>query len=157
MNPYVLYKQQTRRSCLREVLDPPLSPAATWHPSLPSLPSQNPVGVSQILVLEGNLPPPTEIHQIFDYWQLARMAAIGFFLWGPALHAWYGLMSRILPGTDMLSAFKKMALGQVSFGPAFTALFFSVNGFAVGRFSRPPLLARVGLRDMCRTVSPPPG
>lgn len=32
----------------------------------------------------------------------------------------------------MRSAVKKMALGQVTFGPAFTALFFSINGIAQG-------------------------
>lgn len=67
------------------------------------------------------------------------MAGYGLLILGPSLHYWYNFMSRFFPKRDLLSTFKKMALGQTVFGPAMTVVFFSVNAALQGSIPSPSL------------------
>ncbi|CAN6450718.1 unnamed protein product [Victoria cruziana] len=60
------------------------------------------------------------------------MAAYGLVISGPSLHLWFNFLSRILPKRDMPSTFKKMVLGQVTYGPFITSVFFSLNAAVQG-------------------------
>ncbi|KAF3785429.1 PXMP2/4 family protein 4 [Nymphaea thermarum] len=68
----------------------------------------------------------------YDQTRTLRMAAYGLVISGPSLHLWFNFLSGILPKRDMLSTFKKMVLGQVTYGPFITSVFFSVNAAVQG-------------------------
>jgi protein Mpv17 len=69
-------------------------------------------------------------------WKRTLMsAAVGFFYFGPAAHAWYDWIFRLLPGTSLVSTLQKAALGQVLFGPSFTCIFFASSLLQSGQFS----------------------
>ncbi|XP_031480579.1 uncharacterized protein LOC116250786 isoform X2 [Nymphaea colorata] len=68
----------------------------------------------------------------YDQTRTLRMAAYGLMISGPSLHLWFNFLSGILPKRDMLSTFKKMVLGQVTYGPFITSVFFSVNAAVQG-------------------------
>ncbi|GLJ28855.1 hypothetical protein SUGI_0568610 [Cryptomeria japonica] len=57
----------------------------------------------------------------------SKMAIYGLLLSGPTLHLRFKLMPRVLTKTDIISTVKKMVLGQILYGPAITAVFFSLN------------------------------
>ncbi|EPS65622.1 hypothetical protein M569_09156, partial [Genlisea aurea] len=69
-----------------------------------------------------------EASEEYNIARTLRVAGYGMLLLGPSLHYWYNFMSRIFPRCDLLSTFQKIALGQTIYGPAMTALFFSING-----------------------------
>lgn len=70
--------------------------------------------------------------QQYDLVRTLRMAGYGMLILGPSLHYWYNFMSRVFPKRDFLSTFKKMGMGQIVYGPAMTAVFFSVNAALQG-------------------------
>ena len=41
----------------------------------------------------------------------------GWLILGPTLHYWFNLMSRLFPKRDLITTFKKMAMGQTVYGP----------------------------------------
>lgn len=59
-----------------------------------------------------------------DLPRLARFAAFGLVLQGPAGHAWYNLLERVvrLPGVAGIAG--KVAADQLLFAPVFTSIFF---------------------------------
>uniref|UniRef100_A0A7N0TVN1 PXMP2/4 family protein 4 n=1 Tax=Kalanchoe fedtschenkoi TaxID=63787 RepID=A0A7N0TVN1_KALFE len=74
-------------------------------------------------------PPP------YDLFRTLRMASYGMVLLGPTLHMWFGLMSSLCPKQDLVSTFKKMAMGQAIYGRIMTIVFFSFNAAAQGENS----------------------
>lgn len=62
-------------------------------------------------------------------------AAVGLFYFGPAAHAWYEMIFKILPGTGLFSTLQKALLGQIIFGPAFTCVFFATSLMQGGTFT----------------------
>ena len=67
--------------------------------------------------------------------RLWTAGAVGLFYFGPAAHAWYEMIFRILPGTGMISTLQKAALGQLIFGPSFTCIFFATSLWQSGQFT----------------------
>ncbi|WOL01679.1 protein SYM1 [Canna indica] len=67
-----------------------------------------------------------------DFVRILRMAGYGLLVLGPSLHLWFNFVSRILPKQDIVSTLKKMLLGQTSYGPLMTAVFFSLNAAVQG-------------------------
>lgn len=65
----------------------------------------------------------------------ARMLAVGLLMSGPCLHLWFGAVAKFFPNRDMISTLKKLVLGQLFYGPAFCAVFFTVNSYAQGNDS----------------------
>ncbi|CAA7058651.1 unnamed protein product [Microthlaspi erraticum] len=63
----------------------------------------------------------------YDLVRTARMAGYGLFVLGPTLHYWFNFMSRLFPKRDLITTFKKMAMGQTIYGPTMTVIFFSLN------------------------------
>ena len=62
---------------------------------------------------------------------------VGLLYFGPALHYWLEMISKVLPGFDFKSTLIKTLMGQSCFGPAITAIFFAasliqVNGLVAG-------------------------
>ena len=77
---------------------------------------------------EGNAEPVS-----WDAARSARMLAVGLFMSGPLLHLWFGKIGKKIPGRDISSTMKKLVLGQLFFGPAFCAAFFTLNAYAQGK------------------------
>uniref|UniRef100_A0A7N0TNT1 Uncharacterized protein n=1 Tax=Kalanchoe fedtschenkoi TaxID=63787 RepID=A0A7N0TNT1_KALFE len=86
----------------------------------------------------------------YDPLRTLRMAAYGMVVLGPTLHLWFGLMSRLCPKKDLLSTFKKMAMGQAIYGPIMTVVFFSYNAAAQGE-NGAEIIARLR-RDLVPTL-----
>ncbi|KAK6159234.1 hypothetical protein DH2020_006548 [Rehmannia glutinosa] len=63
----------------------------------------------------------------YDLMRTLRMGGYGMLIIGPSVHYWYNFMSRVFPKRDIISTFKKIALGQTTYGPAMTVIFLSVN------------------------------
>ncbi|ESQ51078.1 hypothetical protein EUTSA_v10022822mg [Eutrema salsugineum] len=78
----------------------------------------------------------------YDLVRTARMAGYGLFVLGPTLHYWFNFMSRLFPKQDLITTFKKMAMGQAIYGPSMTVIFFSLNAFLQGE-SGSDILARL--------------
>ncbi|KAI9124322.1 hypothetical protein K1719_005622 [Acacia pycnantha] len=68
----------------------------------------------------------------FDFVRTLRMAGYGMIVLGPTLHFWFNFVSNLFPRRDLLSTLKKMAMGQVIYGPIMTVVFFSLNAFLQG-------------------------
>ncbi|CAA7058653.1 unnamed protein product [Microthlaspi erraticum] len=68
----------------------------------------------------------------YDLVRTARMAGYGLFVLGPTLHYWFNFMSRLFPQRDLITTFKKMAMGQTIYGPTMTVIFFSLNASLQG-------------------------
>lgn len=62
-------------------------------------------------------------------------ALVGLLYFGPAAHAWYDMIFKLLPGTSLVSTLQKAALGQLLFGPSFTCIFFATSLLQQGNFS----------------------
>ncbi|KAF3489088.1 hypothetical protein F2Q69_00052873 [Brassica cretica] len=62
----------------------------------------------------------------------ARMGGYGLLVLGPTLHYWFNFMSRLFPKQDLITTFKKMAMGQTIYGPIMTVVFFSLNATLQG-------------------------
>ncbi|PIA44122.1 hypothetical protein AQUCO_01700026v1 [Aquilegia coerulea] len=63
----------------------------------------------------------------FDLVRTLRMAGYGMLVMGPSLHFWFNFVSRVLPKRDVLNTLKKIFIGQTTYGPLMTTVFFSVN------------------------------
>ena len=68
---------------------------------------------------------------------------VGLLYFGPAAHAWYETIFRLLPGTSLVSTLQKAALGQLLFGPSFTCIFFAVSLLQAGTFTLPHWWAKI--------------
>ncbi|KAL1199300.1 Peroxisomal membrane protein PMP22 [Cardamine amara subsp. amara] len=68
----------------------------------------------------------------YDLVRTARMGGYGLFVLGPTLHYWFNFMSRLFPKQDLITTFKKMAMGQTIYGPTMTVIFFSLNAALQG-------------------------
>ncbi|WOK92338.1 BTB/POZ domain-containing protein [Canna indica] len=79
----------------------------------------------------------------FDFLRTLRMAGYGLLISGPSLHFWFNFVSRILPKRDILTTFKKMALGQAIYGPIITGVFFSLNAALQGSETGAEIFARL--------------
>lgn len=86
----------------------------------------------------------------FDKLRTLRMTGYGLILSGPTLHLWFNFVSKTIPKRDLISTAKKMVLGQAVYGPAITAVFFSVNAYMQGE-SGSEIFARLK-RDMFPTI-----
>lgn len=51
-------------------------------------------------------------------------ALIGLLYFGPALHVYLEWLTRMIPGTSLVSTLLKTLVGQLGFGPAVTCVFF---------------------------------
>ena len=60
---------------------------------------------------------------------------VGLLYFGPAAHAWYDMIFRILPGSSLVSTLQKTALGQALFSPSFTCIFFASSLIQSERFT----------------------
>lgn len=70
-----------------------------------------------------------------DWTRTLTSAAVGLFYFGPAAHAWYDMIFKLLPGTSLFSTLQKAMLGQIIFGPAFTCVFFATSLMQGGSFT----------------------
>lgn len=68
----------------------------------------------------------------YDVARTLRMGGYGMLILGPSLHFWFNLMSKVFPKRDLVTTFKKMAMGQLLYGPALTVVFFSLNASLQG-------------------------
>jgi protein Mpv17 len=62
---------------------------------------------------------------------------VGLLYFGPALHYWLLMISKLIPGFSVVATLKKTLLGQSIFGPTITCVFFaatliSTSGLASG-------------------------
>eukprot|EP00475_Leptophrys_vorax_P024083 TRINITY_DN3313_c2_g1_i2.p3 TRINITY_DN3313_c2_g1~~TRINITY_DN3313_c2_g1_i2.p3 ORF type:complete len:139 (+),score=5.97 TRINITY_DN3313_c2_g1_i2:26-418(+) len=78
------------------------------------------------------------------------MGAAGLLVSGPSLHVWFTRIARLVPGTDVPRVLLKIVLGQVLYGPLFTAAFFSGNAALQGE-SAHQIAARLR-RDLLPTL-----
>ncbi|KAK9044255.1 hypothetical protein V6N11_072569 [Hibiscus sabdariffa] len=86
----------------------------------------------------------------YDLVRMSRMAGYGLLVLGPSLHFWFNLMSKHFPKTDVITTFKKMAMGQLIFGPVMTVVFFSLNARLQGE-SGEEIVSRLK-RDLLPTM-----
>ncbi|GMI83699.1 hypothetical protein like AT2G14860 [Hibiscus trionum] len=86
----------------------------------------------------------------YDLVRTSRMAGYGLLILGPSLHFWFNLMSKLFPKRDLITTFKKMAMGQLVFGPFMTVVFFSLNARLQGE-SGEEIVSRLK-RDMLPTM-----
>ncbi|XP_021290002.1 PXMP2/4 family protein 4-like [Herrania umbratica] len=86
----------------------------------------------------------------YDLVRTSRMAGYGMLILGPSLHFWFNLMSKLFPKRDLITTFKKMAMGQLLYGPAMTVVFFSLNARLQGERSG-EIVARLQ-RDLVPTM-----
>ncbi|KAF8111916.1 hypothetical protein N665_0071s0055 [Sinapis alba] len=68
----------------------------------------------------------------YDLVRTARMGAYGLLILGPVQHQWFGFMSRLFPKQDLITTFKKMAMGQTVYGPTIMVIFLSFNALLQG-------------------------
>ncbi|KAL7127555.1 hypothetical protein ABFS83_14G260400 [Erythranthe nasuta] len=73
-----------------------------------------------------------EAHSAWDSIRTLRMAAFGLIILGPAQHLWFNFVGRVLPKRDMVTTFKKLAMGQLFYGPMINGGFFSFNAALQG-------------------------
>ena len=62
-----------------------------------------------------------------------ELGAMGFLLRGPALHAWYGFLSRAVTGTGALAVAKRILLDQLVFAPVIVSCILSFLAVAQGQ------------------------
>ncbi|KAE8698578.1 hypothetical protein F3Y22_tig00110597pilonHSYRG00443 [Hibiscus syriacus] len=86
----------------------------------------------------------------YDLVRMSRMAGYGLLILGPSLHFWFNLMSKLFPKRDLITTFKKMAMGQLIFGPVMTVVFFSLNARLQGESSE-EIVSRLK-RDLLPTM-----
>ncbi|CAH2076960.1 unnamed protein product [Thlaspi arvense] len=86
----------------------------------------------------------------YDLVRTARMAGYGLLILGPTLHYWFNLMSRLFPKRDLITTFKKMAMGQTVYGPCMNVVFFSLNAALQGE-NGSEIVARLK-RDLLPTM-----
>ncbi|CAM9862845.1 unnamed protein product [Pylaiella littoralis] len=76
-------------------------------------------------LLDGGLSPPSDVASEIDWGRTTRFALVGAVVVAPALHVWYGVLLRWLPGNAPTTVVKRVALDQLLFAPAFLAAFLS--------------------------------
>lgn len=76
---------------------------------------------------------PQASSESYDLVRTARMAGYGLLILGPTLHYWFNLMSRLFPKRDLITTFKKIAMGQAVYGPCMNVVFFSLNAALQGK------------------------
>ncbi|MBA0602169.1 hypothetical protein Gorai_002359 [Gossypium raimondii] len=86
----------------------------------------------------------------YDLVRTSRMAGYGLLILGPSLHLWFNLMSKLFPKRDLISTLKKMAMGQLLYGPTMTVVFFSLNARLQGE-SGDEIVSRLK-RDLLPTM-----
>lgn len=86
----------------------------------------------------------------YDFVRTSRMAAYGLIVLGPSLHFWFNYMSRAFPHTDVVSTLKKILMGQTTYGPVMTCIFFSLNASLKGETGG-EIIARLK-RDLLPTM-----
>ncbi|KAK5770553.1 FAD-linked sulfhydryl oxidase ERV1 -like protein [Gossypium arboreum] len=86
----------------------------------------------------------------YDLVRTSRMAGYGLLILGPSLHLWFNLMSKLFPKRDLISTLKKMAMGQLLYGPTMTVVFFSLNARLQGE-SGDEIISRLK-RDLLPTM-----
>ncbi|KAF2320937.1 hypothetical protein GH714_032064 [Hevea brasiliensis] len=82
------------------------------------------------------------VSEPYDLVRTLRMAAYGMLVLGPTLHYWFNFVSKQFPKRDLITTFKKIIMGQTIYGPAMTALFFSLNACLQGEKSN-EIIARL--------------
>lgn len=70
--------------------------------------------------------------ETYDFVRTLRMAGYGMLILGPSLHFWFNFLSKVLPKRDLLTTLKKIFLGQTTYGPCMTVIFFSTNAAVQG-------------------------
>lgn len=73
---------------------------------------------------EGNK-EDTKVKKELDFSRIGKFTFLGVALVGPLLHFWYGGLARGIPGVNLVSTLKRLALDQLLFAPAFIAIFFT--------------------------------
>lgn len=68
----------------------------------------------------------------YNFRRTATFTLINTFIFPPITHYWYGMLSTRIIGTDVLSAVKRVAIDQSTFGPLNIALFLAGNKIACG-------------------------
>lgn len=86
----------------------------------------------------------------FDLIRTLRMAGFGLLILGPAQHMWFNFAGRILPKRDTVTTLKKLMMGQLSYGPLMTAVFFIYNAALQGE-STSEIAAKLE-RDLLPTI-----
>ncbi|CAN8327354.1 unnamed protein product [Cochlearia groenlandica] len=86
----------------------------------------------------------------YDLVRTARMAGYGLLILGPTLHYWFNFISRVFPKRDLITTFKKMAMGQTVYGPFMNVVFFSLNAALQGE-NGTEIVARLK-RDLLPTM-----
>lgn len=84
-----------------------------------------------------------------DTMRTLRMAGFGILIVGPAQHAWFNFVARILPKRDTITTLKKLSMGQILYGPCLNGSFFSFNAALQGE-NRNEIMARLK-RDLLPT------
>lgn len=67
-----------------------------------------------------------------DIIRTLRMAGFGLLILGTAQHFWFNFVGTVLPKRDIISTLKKLAMGQLVFGPVINSIFFSFNAALQG-------------------------
>mmetsp|Transcript_17365 Transcript_17365/g.37640 ORF Transcript_17365/g.37640 Transcript_17365/m.37640 type:complete len:299 (-) Transcript_17365:255-1151(-) len=78
-----------------------------------------------------------------DWTRILTASLVGLLYFGPAAHAWYETIFKVLPGTSLVSTLQKAALGQLLFGPSFTCVFFASSLVQSGTFSLSNWFAKI--------------
>ncbi|CAM9560292.1 unnamed protein product [Discosporangium mesarthrocarpum] len=73
-----------------------------------------------------------------DWSRCARFSFLGAALVGPALHHWYALLEKRVPGTLTPAVARRLALDQFIFSPIFMVVFFSSVMFLDGKTAKIP-------------------
>ncbi|KAL8487627.1 hypothetical protein ACS0TY_023633 [Phlomoides rotata] len=91
-----------------------------------------------------------EPHDKWDPARTLRMAGFGLVILGSAQHLWFNYVGRVLPKRDVITTFKKLAMGQLMYGPVINSVFFSFNAALQGE-SGDDIVARLK-RDLFPTL-----
>ncbi|KAM7520953.1 hypothetical protein LguiB_019915 [Lonicera macranthoides] len=86
----------------------------------------------------------------FDLIRTLRMTGYGLLFLGAAQHVWYNFIGRVLPKRDIITTVKKLTIGQLTYGPFVTAVFFSYNAGLQGENGN-EIAARLK-RDLIPTI-----
>ncbi|XP_031260699.1 protein SYM1-like isoform X1 [Pistacia vera] len=86
----------------------------------------------------------------FDLVRTLRMAGYGMIVLGPSLHFWFNFVSKVFPKRDLITTLKKIAMGQLLYGPFMTVVFLSVNAGLQGENGE-EIVARLK-RDLLPTM-----
>ena len=79
----------------------------------------------------------------WDPVRTARFCFLGTVLIAPAIHGWYGVLNRFLPGTDLGTIGKRLLLDQFMFTPLFVPTFMTSIWTLEGSTSERQLIDRL--------------